>query len=248
MLLESAIITGINEIFEVVSLAGKTSNIRERRTYGLSFCSEGQITYFHKGKRIVSNKNCAVILPQGGTYSLTCDKNGSFPVINFTCAEFLCDTVVAVPIQNTGAYLKEFENMKELSLFEKNNAEIMSIFYHMIHKMAMQGTRSRVLAPAIEYIETEYKNPSLTNADLARECNISEVYFRKAFTKQYKLSPKQFITDVRINKAKQLLCEGRLKISAVATQCGFSNQYHFCRVFKKKIGVTPSEYLKNEGL
>ena len=79
---------------------------------------------------------------------------------------------------------------------------------------------------------------------MAEKCNISEVYFRKIFTETYKITLKQFIVDIRINKAKQLLSEGFLKIGAIADLCDFSNQYNFCRLFKEKTGFTPTEYMK----
>lgn len=44
--------------------------------------------------------------------------------------------------------------------------------------------------------------------------------------------------------AKQMLSEGTLKINAISENCGFSNPYHFCRLFKDKTGLTPSEYMK----
>ena len=46
----------------------------------------------------------------------------------------------------------------------------------------------------------------------------------------------------RSAEAKQLLAENALKIGAVAQQCGFSNSYHFCRLFKEKTALTPTEY------
>ncbi|MGN0556693.1 MAG: helix-turn-helix domain-containing protein [Acutalibacteraceae bacterium] len=49
---------------------------------------------------------------------------------------------------------------------------------------------------------------------------------------------------MRINKAKQLLSDGFLKVATVAERCSFSNQYHFCRLFNEKTGVTPTEYMK----
>ena len=98
--------------------------------------------------------------------------------------------------------------------------------------------------PAIKYLETNYQNPNLTNSELAEQCKISEIYFRRIFTSYYNMTPRQFLIDIRINKAKLLLSEGALKINAVAVKCGFSNQYHFCRVFKEKTGLTPTEYVK----
>ena len=121
---------------------------------------------------------------------------------------------------------------------------MMRIFYDMLHRLSSQNTNNSVISRAIAYLENNYDNPGLTNAELAKQCNISEVYFRRIFEKQYKMTPKQYIVNVRINKAKQLLAENSLKINAVAERCGFSNQYHFCRVFKEKTGLTPTEYIK----
>ena len=243
-MLSNIIITDIKEIFTVFSPKGRFEKIENRKSFGLSFCIDGQITYTHNGNEIISDKNKAVILPEGQTYTLYSDKTGSFPVINFTCADFLCDTVVSLPIQNTEAYIKDFEKLRSLSLFEGNRAEMMSVFYHILHRLSAQSSSCKVIMPAINYLESNYHNSTLTNAELAKQCRISEVYFRRIFTGCYNMTPKQFLIDIRINKAKQLLSEGALKINAVAIKCGFSNQYHFCRVFKEKTGLTPTEYMK----
>lgn len=237
-------VTNINEIFTVSSPRGRTEEIYKRKSYALSFCINGQITYTHNNNKTVSDKNNAVILPKGQSYTLHGDKTGSFPVINFQCAEFLCNTVVSIPIQNANAYIKDFEQIKTLSLFKENRAKMMSIFYDMLYRLSSQNTNNSIIAQVIEYLESNYNNPELTNAVLAKQCNISEVYFRRIFTKYYKMPPKQYIINIRINKAKQLLAENSLKISSVAECCGFSNQYHFCRVFKEKTGLTPTEYMK----
>ena len=236
-------ITDIKEMFTVFSPKGRLEKIENRKSFGLSFCIDGQITYTHNGNKIISDKNHAIILPEGQTYTLYGDKTGSFPVINFTCADFLCDTVISLPVQNTEAYIKDFEKLRSLSFFDGNRAEIMSIFYHIIHRLSEQSPSCNVIMPAIKYLESNYQDPNLTNAELAKQCRISEVYFRRIFTSCYNMTPRQFLIDIRINKAKQLLSEGALKINAVAIKCGFSNQYHFCRVFKEKTGLTPTEYM-----
>ena len=242
-MLSNIIITNIKEIFTVFSPKGRFAKIENRKSFGLSFCTDGQITYTHNGKKIISDKNHAVILPGGQTYTLYGDKTGNFPVINFVCADALCNTVVSLPIQNTEAYIKDFEKLRSLSLFDGNRAEMMSVFYHILHRLSAQSPSCKVIMPAIKYLENNYQNPNLTNAELAEQCKISEIYFRRIFTRYYHATPRQFLIDIRINKAKQLLSEGALKINAVAVKCGFSNQYHFCRVFKEKTGLTPTEYM-----
>ncbi len=237
-------VTDIKELFTVSSPRGRKEEIRNRKSYGLSFCAEGKITYEIGGKRAVSDKNHAVILPKGQSYSLRGDKTGKFPVINFDCKEFLCHEVISLPIQSSDTYIKDFEKMKALSLFEENRAKMMSVFYNILHLLSTESSVRNAILPAMKHIESNYQNPKLSNAELAEQCNISEVYFRKIFTETYKTTPKQFIVEIRINKAKQLLSDGFLNIGAVAEECGFSNQYHFCRLFKEKTGLTPTEYIK----
>lgn len=237
-------VTDIKELFTVSSPRGRKEEIRNRKSYGLSFCAEGKITYKINGKPAVSDEKHAIILPKGQSYSLYGNKSGIFPVIDFDCKELLCDEVISLPIQSAETYIKDFEKMKALSLFEENRAEIMSVFYSMLHRLSLESSVRNVIIPAIKYIENNYQNPKLSNAALAEQCNISEVYFRRIFTEAYKTTPKQFIVDIRINKAKQLLSDGCSKVGSVAEQCGFSNQYHFCRLFKEKTGLTPTEYMK----
>jgi hypothetical protein len=102
------------------SLKGRTEHTENRLFYGLSFCLDGQITYTFKGQKFVSNKNNAVILPKGATYTLYCNKDGLFPLINFDCAEPLCDRHIVLPLENPSAALKEYEYIKKLSLAELN--------------------------------------------------------------------------------------------------------------------------------
>lgn len=243
-MLNDITVTDIKEMFTVFSPKGRYEKIVNRKSYGLSFCAEGQITYTHNGIKTVSDRDHAVILPMDRTYTLYGDKTGSFTVINFICTEQLCNTVTAILIQNTDAYIKEFEKCRALSYFDGNRAEIMSVFYHILHSLSMQNSSCSVILPAVKYLEKNFRKTDLTNTELASKCNISEVYFRRLFTEYYNMTPKQFVTEIRINNAKQLLSEGALKINAVALQCGFSNQYHFCRVFKEKTGLTPTQYMK----
>ena len=235
----------VESVYTVSSAKGRQENIIKRKTYGLSFCTRGQITYTHKGKNFISDPNHAIILPMGETYSLHGDKKGFFPLINFTCNSFLCNTMILIPIKNSEPFIKDFEQLKSLFLFERNKAKIKSIFYNIIHKLSQENIeKSQILSSAIEFIEKNYTSDNCTNKSLADLCNISEIYFRQLFKKEFNLTPKQYVIDIRIDKAKQLLSDGFMKINAIAEECGFSNQYHFCRIFKSRTGLTPTEYMK----
>jgi AraC-like DNA-binding protein len=243
MNLDNVTVTEISDVFTVYSEKGGSDSMSDRKSYGLSLCSGGQITYIQNGREYVSDNTCAVILPKGGTYFIKRDKTGSFPVINFDCLDFLCDTVTVLPVHNMEELIADYERLKKLFCFGANRAQAFSIFYDMLHKLCVDEIPSE-LRGAMRRIRSDFCNASLTNATLAAECNISEVYFRKLFVKHFGVSPKQFIIDTRIQKAKQMLSEGVLSASAVSERCGFSNPYHFCRLFKKHTGITPSQYRK----
>ncbi|MBE6912188.1 MAG: helix-turn-helix transcriptional regulator [Ruminococcaceae bacterium] len=243
-ILDSITVTDVTNIITFSSPKGRFRKIENRPCFGLSFCTEGQITYTLDGKKYVSDTSNAVILPEGKSYTLFGDKKGIFPVINFKCTNFLCDEILTFPIENPEPYLTDYEQMKSLSLFKQNRTKIIGIFYNMLHRLSHSSRdAASPLTPAIKHLETHFSDSQLKNADLADLCNISEVYFRKLFLKHYGTTPKQFVTDIRIDRAKQLLTDGGLKINAISDRCGFSNPYHFCRVFRQKTGFTPTEYM-----
>lgn len=240
---KNIIITKISEACTVYSLKGRSEQMLNRKSYALTLCADGQITYIQNGNEYISQRNTAVILPKGGNYLIRGDRTGFFPVINFECAEFLCDTVTVIPIQNTVRLLADFEEIKKRIYFENNHAYIFSIFYGMLHSLSSDRFPP-LLENAIRIIGNQYSDPSLTNSQLADSCQVSEVYLRKLFSKYLHTSPKQYIIDLRLQKAKQLLREGVVSIADIADDCGFSNPYHFCRLFKDHTCITPSAYRK----
>jgi len=242
--LNDIIITDITSAATIYSPKGRFEEMYKRNTYGLSFCTEGQITYTHNNKDFISDNKHIIILPQGQSYTIKGNKIGNFPVINFKCANVISDTFLLFPVRNTASFAEDFEKIKELLLFPENRARIISIFYNMIYKISSGSSVCQTIMPAIQYIEKNYGNDKLTNEFLAEICNISEVYLRKLFLKHLKTTPKQYISEIRLSKAKQLLADGFLSNTAIAEQCGFSSSYNFSRFFKDKTGITPTEYLK----
>lgn len=242
--LSNAVITSVNEFMVVYSEKGRNEWMENRKCYGLSFCKSGRIVYEKDGVRTVSDPGTAVLLPQGQTYYIHRTESGTFPVINFTCAEpFSIPEVVAIPLESPAIYLREFEIMQSLSIFRYNRLRMLGIFYGMLHRLVQETTeREGVLKPALDYLEQHYTDWDLSGEVLAEHAGISEVYMRQLFREQMGISPKRYILELRIERAKQLLWESRMAVQDIAAACGFGTANHFCRKFREMTGQTPGEY------
>lgn len=243
--LDKIVVTEVTEAVTVYSPKGKFFKMNNRPTFGLSFCTEGQITYTHNGISYVSDSNHIIILPQGQNYTLKGDKTGTFYVINFKCSDILCDTIIRCPILSAISFADDFEKIRELILVQENRTKVLSIFYNMLYRLSSNRSVCKTIAPAIKYIEKNYSDAEISNKMLADACNISEVYLRKLFLKHLKVTPKQYLDDIRLSKAKQLLADGILKINAVSEKCGFTSPCNFSRFFKEQTGISPTEYSKD---
>lgn len=237
-------VQSIDAVTTIFSEKGRYFQNNERENYGISFCKSGKIIYRHNGTETVSEPGTAVILPKGACYSLVGAKSGDFPIINFQCTMQtpICE-FISVKIHNPERFFKSFEKIKLLHLTERNHLKTMAEFYKLLDMLVAQlNETSFSLSPLIAYIEENYSNSSLSNEMLSESLNISEVYMRRLFKNQFGTTPKQYILDIRLQKATQLLTQTNLSVTEIAESCGFSNLYHFSRAFKNRMGDTPLKY------
>jgi len=104
-----------------------------------------------------------------------------------------------------------------------------------------QHSEMPVVTKAKEYIQqNQAEDLSLTK--VAKAVNTSSFYFCKLFKKATGLNFTDYVSRVRIEKAKNLLLNPNLRISEIAFEVGFQSLTHFNRVFKKIIGQAPTEY------
>lgn len=81
-------------------------------------------------------------------------------------------------------------------------------------------------------------------ADCAKFCNISTSHFTRIFKEQTGVSPQKFISNIRIERAQQLLLFTDKEISTISEDVGYNDQNYFSRLFKKNVNMTPREYRK----
>lgn len=92
------------------------------------------------------------------------------------------------------------------------------------------------------YIEAHYADSGLTLDQVAGEMGISPNYFSALFKQSTDRSFISYLTGVRIAHAKEMLKSGSYKTYEVAMHCGYENPTYFSTIFKRRTGVSPSEY------
>ena len=97
------------------------------------------------------------------------------------------------------------------------------------------------ISPAINYIDANYDKP-VTLADIARASHLSVSRLAHVFKEQMGITLIDYLTDVRIERAKQLLLATDQSCTEICFQAGYNNQSYFTRTFKKLAGVTPRQF------
>lgn len=92
-----------------------------------------------------------------------------------------------------------------------------------------------------EFIEGHLAE-DLSLADLARECALSVAQFARSFKHSTGRAPYQFLTERRIERARDLLLHTNLPLADVAICCGFADQSHFTKVFRRVLGTSPGNF------
>ncbi len=100
---------------------------------------------------------------------------------------------------------------------------------------------------AKEFIQKNYTK-NLTMDDVARQVGFSTYYFSRLFKQSFGVSFVDYLTTLRLEAAKNLLRKAGASVKEVCVQVGYSEPNYFARVFKKELGLTPTEYQKNAGV
>jgi AraC family transcriptional regulator len=93
----------------------------------------------------------------------------------------------------------------------------------------------------ISYIDNHLAR-GIRSRDLARLVDLSESHFSRAFKSSVGVSPLSYITRRRIELACEMMRASDQALAQIAVICGWSDQSHFCRVFRREVGLTPDEW------
>jgi two-component system response regulator YesN len=104
------------------------------------------------------------------------------------------------------------------------------------------GQYKNLIRQVKEYIEHHYTDPDLSLNEVSAQANLSASYFSVVFSQETCQTFKEYLTEMRINKAKELLRTTALRSSDIAYQVGYNDPHYFSSVFKKNTGLSPIEF------
>lgn len=140
---------------------------------------------------------------------------------------------------------KHFPSFKNLEMtVDQDGVDeyIMIILESMIEKMKIlnTGTHHQTIIKILEHI-THHYNEDFGLNEMADMVDMNPNYLSNLFKEEVGISFVKYLTNIRIDRAKELLLEGE-KVVQVSKKVGFNNYRYFCEIFKRYEGKTPSEY------
>ena len=223
-----------------------------RIAHGFMCTFSGTETYHFKDRIIRAEPGSVLFLPKDEPYTITFEgeKSDAY-VINFELSTpFPRPFIINFPQSNRIKDLFVDAERKWKNKKAGYNPECLSLFYNLVSVMFKQekqylNTDSlQKIAPAIEHLKLNFNNPDLRIEQLAEMSGMSIKYFESLFYKKYAATPKEYILFLKIERAKDLLQDNKIKISEIPYSLGYSDIYHFSKIFKSKTGYTPREYRK----
>jgi len=154
-----------------------------------------------------------------------------------------CDDLEGLYSRNGGPdmlYRRLFEIKTDDEVYDYLK-EMVSII-RVLNENVIVDNMERNLRLVVAYMDSHFCDTDISFESLARDVNFSVSYISTLLRKKLNTSFVKMLTDLRMEKAKELLSNPALKIIDIAEQLGYNDPYYFSHCFKKHIGLPPKEF------
>ena len=247
------VVAEISSVFRSVDpLERYPFHVKSRPHHGILYVIEGREIYETKDSVLKTYPGDVLYLPKSTPYSIhMLDSVCTVICIDFETSEPLSLPWFSVHAKNPQIFKDSFTEIEHLWKLKRPNyvAQGLSVFYRVISDMQNQlskeyfpNERIRKFQPIIDYIHENYDDPTLRIEELAESFGVNPRYFYRVFKEFYSFPPKQYLTRLRMDKAKELIVSGKYNLSQIAEMSGYSDIYHFSKAFKAENGLPPTQY------
>jgi AraC family transcriptional regulator len=123
---------------------------------------------------------------------------------------------------------------------------VQGIFLQFMAGLLREQKRETMKLPewvvAMKRIIREQHSNRFTLKELSKKLDIHPVHLSREFPKYFQCSLSEYLRRIKVKEAVSMMSDGDLSLTDIAYQCGFSDQSHFTRIFKRMYNVTPSQY------
>lgn len=219
-------------------------DVKARPYAAFSFRVSGTGKFEIGTKRFTSKPGDVLFLPANIPYKVEYSVSESivvhFDQCNYSEVENIC-------LENSSKISFCFEHLLEIWNKQRSINQAKSIIYDILDKMSNDQKISidnTAVATCVRYIDAHFCDPKVDIETVCDVAFISVSSLQRAFAKYFGMSPKQYLIQLRMNRALELLTENELSVKEISFACGFTDEKYFSRAFKKRYGCSPSQ-LKN---
>lgn len=145
--------------------------------------------------------------------------------------------------KNNENYIEVIKKQESLSALR---SFIMEFLQRSILLINNKHTKmSKIVVKAKNYIEMNYANENLSLYEIAEHIGVNPSYLSSLFKKEFKTNMIEYITKIRLTKAKELIDENiYIPFAKISELVGYNEPYYFSKCFKRKFGITPTQYVQ----
>ena len=212
----------------------------------------GSVQYFYDGGTFTSSPGDVILFPKGIQFHTNMLIPGEYIIIYFDSDKPLGSQIRQFPKRDLQDLSKFFISAAEMWAFKDDATFFLcqSRLYEIVGRLAEDVKNSylplserRILAAPVEYMRANLFQTSFSLTEMYALSGVSETYFRKIFNKMYGMPPKRYVLLSRLNRAANLLiADPYLQVQEVAEAVGYTDTFHFSKIFKKEFNVSPKNY------
>lgn len=134
------------------------------------------------------------------------------------------------------------EHTESFFFYEDLHKSLISILEQFFQLLNSTGPENSAVYLIKSYIQRNYGNPMLSTKEISEYASLSASYACTIFKNETGQTLNQYLTEYRLNKARELLNDPRNTVSSVSTMVGYNDSNYFSKAFKKYTGISPTVY------